>query len=107
MSSLGRGPGDAGVVHQDVEPAEAALRLLEQPLHVRELRHIGLGLAYQGHFASHPGERSLVDIADMDARAVRAERGDDRPADAGCAGSHQHAPALEGIFHGMLPFADR
>src|SRR5581483_374212 len=43
---LGGRAGDAGVVHQDVEPAEVLLRLLEQPLDVRQARDIGADAEY-------------------------------------------------------------
>lgn len=84
--------------HQDVEPAELALRVGEQPLDVGEARHVGPGLADRGHFAFHAPERRLVDVADMDARALLRERG---------GGGHQRAPPPKGIFHGKLPVVGR
>ena len=101
MSSTLRGrPGDAGVVDQHVQAAETLSHLGEQPLDVRELRHVGAVCVTPGRSFGRFASAFVVDVADVDSRPVLDERARDRPADAGGARGHEHSQAFGGIFHG-------
>ena len=84
---------DAGIVDQDVEPAEALLDGLEQSQHLRLVGDVRL----------HREDAALGgrEVGDRDRGALRRERQRDRAADPGGAARDQGAPAVEGAGHAI------
>ena len=93
-----RHPGDAGIVDQHVEPAEACDRVRHHALDVGAARHVARPRDQSGDFFRRRLERLGVDIADEHARASRGKRAREFAADAGGAGGDQnplrHCPSL-------------
>ncbi len=87
------GSGDAGVVDERVEAAEFGLDVVEKPRHRRGIGHVAHA---RGHaIAASAASARVVHVADVHPRAFAEERVDGREADAGGAGRHQDAQAVE------------
>ena len=98
LAVLVRAKGDAGVVHQDVEPAELALDRREHRPDLGAVGDVGLDRATACRVA-HLLHRRLgglePDVVDDDARALLREGEADGPADARPAAGHERDPIAE------------
>ncbi len=96
--------GDAGVVHQHVQAAELARCRLEQPVHLRLVRHVGHRRADVPVRLAGGRQGPLVHVAQVDAGAGGDHRVDDDAADTRCAGRDQHPlPIGPQLSHDPFP----
>ena len=97
---LGRqAPGDAGIVDEDVEPAEGGMGFGDDGGDRRLVGDIeGEGrrlAACRRDFIGDGFRRAAVDVGDRDAGARRGERGRRDPADAGAGAGDQRCVAVD------------
>ena len=98
-----RRAGDAGIVDQHVEAAERARGLVEQSVHLRFVRDVGPRRADPEPLATG-GERGVVHVADMHARACPHQGGDDGEPDPPGAGGDDDPLAFGAqLGHGAPP----
>jgi hypothetical protein len=90
------GPGDADVVDQHVQPAQRAVHVVEDEVHVFWHRGIGHARGDLRNLGAQPVERGAIDVAHVHARARFAERTRNGGADARRARGDQHAQAGRG-----------
>jgi hypothetical protein len=88
------GPGDARIVDQNVEATETVDGLLEQPVDVPRLRHVGRADRKLGTGFTAGVDRRRVDVANMDPGPGVGESLGDGPPDPGASRRHQYTQAL-------------
>src|SRR5207302_684247 len=99
---LSGGTGDARIVHEAVEAAQAGDAVLEEVRHLLPRRHVAGGAADVRIALREPRERELVGIADLDLRALAHEGARDLEADARRTRAHHHAQPFHLHVHAFL-----
>ena len=94
---------NAGVVDQHVEPAQRVDHVVEEIVDVVLVRNVAFERLVAWQLGAETGQGRLVDVADGDARADARERARDFAADAGSAGSHEHAQIATRLFGHRQP----